>query len=1700
MKKLLFSPNVALLLILALILPPQSAMLMSMPVRPELSRRTLRPTNAGMEESQVRDQLETAFNPPTAGLEEGRIPGQGRSASDDAEVIERAISRLQAMRDIFIATPAVIRILREFLGGQLSIEQALEKIAHEAPQGSSSRQHRITLKTIWLMAEFDLTPQGALIAYGVATQPQEQVIDRLIRHERPHRSRISRPIAKEAVEHAARLNPLFNADPASGLEEGMSRVLLVGGLDLTGQAHQAMVKDRLQQLGRKEIQVDWVSSPQEVMARWGGPNRRYDAVILLDLLFGGDPDRPLAGVQLIEKINSEGAKTASVAVYAYDVTQKSTREQLEALKRAGRLAAYAVPPTDSYAPQWFAEAILKPLDADFRKDLESIRRGRPPFASPPASSSSGLEEEIVDFTNDRGEKIVAAVMKPAGQGPSFPVAMVFHGLTGNKEEEHIRKLAEALTRAGYLTIRLDFRNNRRLGQDRTDPQFNQSDGELSEYSLDGVLEDVATLVEKIPSIIPEADLSRVVLAGHSYGGWTARHVAALSFRGDKRFARLKVQAVADLSGVIHPRASLLRTLMNLRKVNLNRAKARLERWKRKGRFASFENQRYWLGGWEQYAATEDLSAIPRDVPYLYFVGGHDDLVLVQGVEAEYGSAVYEGVPMARPSAYFLEALKLRGVAPVIWPNLKHAYAGPRVPAAAPQDVFDQTIKKTLQEIPPAAPRVSRPVGPGAGLEETKEILRQGFGSATDRLTAEDLRSIRRTSPQRIAVTLRFYSRALADSKWISAEVAERVLLEMAEQLINRRLLYSLPPPLVRKIASSAMDVESEADYLTRKLPDIEAEIRSYRAAADPDDPWAEAFHGLLQEEDRTQGRADWVEAVDFAVQRAVEAFYPNRDDLGTVGKIMWFRDRVKAAGIRELLRELTEIRAPFSPRGNSAYGRLFYEALMERLYHTHFKVDYSGPGADDSQTWFVVSEDPKGSAAELAGKVTHEIVHQMLEETGGTQRFGTGGVSPADWVTQAAEELMGRAFAAHRGESTEPTGAPEAFGPTVRAWLHSSGRKIARTPTSVWTQQIIQNYMNLFPSEWVHYAVGHLVAGVGEELGEEAVWVKTGEDPYGLSLSFVLNTFAQASEGQIHLNELGEAARKFRAWHGLPEEYAAGLEERIDKAKLWNKRPGFLAAADYFNEVVLPAPELTLEHWVELFRLFREETKNVELDRARAQSLADSDQARWILRRVTTPGWAHRPPNKIFEEAVGIYQDVAVYKDLGQVGQFLEDLRGFNTVLPETPRNHDEQDPASGHHRLAWFLMNYFLIRNGYLPFYFASEAEYREIKRKLRVLNSSVDGQGDFLKLLEERVTPSQRAASSPPPAAGLEELLAVEDLIVREVTYAQVVKEIEKANKALSQYPAFDLEKIVQARDPARWTFYSQRERDYAILLSRMNLDELRAQAGQFYTTSRGPDAIVDEIISSRGDSSPYGQISHYIGNVYGLEVLFQDLKEGRQVDPAQLETIERNLQQVAYLREILYRWDNQPKPRSHTLFSAARLEEKGTPAAGLVALTTYVTQPVVADTIRLLAESGKTGDVTSDFPELARLAREAGFKGSAEILKTAASGEAMVTMPVEFAAQGIPVFVQNQWLDQVKESLGKLEAENIIRFEPNPEKAFMVIGDESLFVRPSQMALRINGQTVSHVTPHLLQELQRMDLLKAGSVVMLYPASKDSALIFA
>jgi len=175
----------------------------------------------------------------------------------------------------------------------------------------------------------------------------------------------------------------------------------------------------------------------------------------------------------------------------------------------------------------------------------------------------------------------------------------------------------------------------------------------------------------------------------------------------------------------------------------------------------------------------------------------------------------------------------------------------------------------------------------------------------------------------------------------------------------------------------------------------------------------------------------------------------------------------------------------------------------------------------------------------------------------------------------------------------------------------------------------------------------------------------------------------------------------------------------------------------------------------------------------------------------------------------------------------------------------------------------------------------------------------------------------------------------------------------------------------------------------------------------------------------------------------------------------------------------------------------EEKGTSEAGRAALLDFVAK--YQGIIDLLTEGRlDAANLAEYFPEagLQIMARSAGYREGL-VFSLPQAG-----LPSAFLERGVPVFVQEKWRDQVKASLQQAVEQGAIRFvDNNPAEAYLVIGEEKAIpLQPGQVFIGVNEQTVSRVTPGLLQELQQRGLLEPGSVVILYRAPKESVLIFA
>ena len=102
--------------------------------------------------------------------------------------------------------------------------------------------------------------------------------------------------------------------------------------------------------------------------------------------------------------------------------------------------------------------------------------------------------------------------RPAVLGRRCPVAIICHGLTGNRSEAHLMALADSLYANGIAVVRFDFNGH------------GESDGEFVHMTLDNEVQDLVSIYDYVASL-PWVDTQKISLAGHSQGGLVAGVVA-----------------------------------------------------------------------------------------------------------------------------------------------------------------------------------------------------------------------------------------------------------------------------------------------------------------------------------------------------------------------------------------------------------------------------------------------------------------------------------------------------------------------------------------------------------------------------------------------------------------------------------------------------------------------------------------------------------------------------------------------------------------------------------------------------------------------------------------------------------------------------------------------------------------------------------------------------------------------------------------------------------------------------------------------------------------------------------------------------------------------------------------------------------------------------------------------------------------------
>jgi acetyl esterase/lipase len=150
---------------------------------------------------------------------------------------------------------------------------------------------------------------------------------------------------------------------------------------------------------------------------------------------------------------------------------------------------------------WIALAVAAPAPVDVPSAI---------FTDPAPDKANPASMEVLHIPSG-GVRINGVAYLPAGAGP-HPILVIFHGLPGNEKN---LDLAQTARRAGWTVVTLNYRG---------------SWGSPGAFRFANCLEDakaaLAYLRDPANAKPLRADPSRIVIAGHSMGGWVTAMTAA----------------------------------------------------------------------------------------------------------------------------------------------------------------------------------------------------------------------------------------------------------------------------------------------------------------------------------------------------------------------------------------------------------------------------------------------------------------------------------------------------------------------------------------------------------------------------------------------------------------------------------------------------------------------------------------------------------------------------------------------------------------------------------------------------------------------------------------------------------------------------------------------------------------------------------------------------------------------------------------------------------------------------------------------------------------------------------------------------------------------------------------------------------------------------------------------------------------------
>lgn len=122
--------------------------------------------------------------------------------------------------------------------------------------------------------------------------------------------------------------------------------------------------------------------------------------------------------------------------------------------------------------------------------------------------AAAAQTQNLEIDGDHG-KLSAVIQRPDNQ-TKYPMVMLMHGFTGNKEQDLLKDIADNLEAQGIASIRFDFNGH------------GASEGNFQDMTVLNEIEDAKKIYDYV-SNLPE--VTSVSIAGHSQGGVVTSMIA-----------------------------------------------------------------------------------------------------------------------------------------------------------------------------------------------------------------------------------------------------------------------------------------------------------------------------------------------------------------------------------------------------------------------------------------------------------------------------------------------------------------------------------------------------------------------------------------------------------------------------------------------------------------------------------------------------------------------------------------------------------------------------------------------------------------------------------------------------------------------------------------------------------------------------------------------------------------------------------------------------------------------------------------------------------------------------------------------------------------------------------------------------------------------------------------------------------------------